>query len=431
MKIDAIAAPSPAPEHTPKNTRKTPSARPKSAVSTGVGLAGLVGMLIWFGIARYYLMSGPLAALVQVAACALPMVLWSIFIDKVHRNPTTGIDWAAPPRRLSDTFDASLAKLAGLWATWAIIGALYATIRFYSMGNYIFAMQVFTVGAVPLFVLSIPYILWIDTRMTNPKDGAWAFGSWLMGNRLADRSAMADHARSWAVKGFYMAFMLSIVPGNYANVVATRWTDIVSGPVALAEWLIRVMFLIDVSMGTVGYILTMKPLDAHIRSATPYASGWAAALMCYPPFVMIGVGAPFNYAIGTYGEDNWWHWFDGSPVLLWVWGGLLVGLTAIYAWATMAFGIRFSNLTHRGILTHGPYAWTKHPAYVSKNAFWWLASLPFLVTSGTGDAIRNTIIMAMVSGIYFWRAKTEEKHLGNDADYRAYAAWMKGRWRRA
>ena len=47
-------------------------------------------------------------------------------------------------------------------------------------------------------------------------------------------------------------------------------------------------------------------------------------------------------------------------------GCRLVLLTAIYAWGTVAFGIRFSNLTHRGILTNGPYAWTRHPAYVSE-----------------------------------------------------------------
>ena len=64
-------------------------------------------------------------------------------------------------------------------------------------------------------------------------------------------------------------------------------------------------------------------------------------------------------------------------------GAWLVFLTAVYAWATVAFGFRFSNLTHRGILTHGPYAWTKHPAYVSKNLFWWCAVLPFLATSGS------------------------------------------------
>src|SRR3712207_7356117 len=106
-------------------------------------------------------------------------------------------------------------------------------------------------------------------------------------------------------------------------------------------------------------------------------------------------------------------------------GGWLVFLTAIYAWATVAFGIRFSNLTHRGILTHGPYAWSKHPAYLSKNLFWWFATLPFLATSRNPvDMIRNTAILAAVSGIYYWRAKTEEKHLSADPAYREYAAWM-------
>jgi protein-S-isoprenylcysteine O-methyltransferase Ste14 len=101
-------------------------------------------------------------------------------------------------------------------------------------------------------------------------------------------------------------------------------------------------------------------------------------------------------------------------------------LTAIYAWATVAFGVRFSNLTYRGVLTHGPYRFTRHPAYLSKNLFWWSATLPFLVSSGSPvDAIRNTFFLACVSAIYFWRAKTEEAHLlGEDAKYREYHAWM-------
>lgn len=32
--------------------------------------------------------------------------------------------------------------------------------------------------------------------------------------------------------------------------------------------------------------------------------------------------------------------------------------------------------------------------------------------------------MAVVSGIYYWRAKTEERHLSADPDYVAYSAWM-------
>ena len=405
--------------------------RPRSAVSTGVGLAGLVGLALWMVAARYFHMYGPFSAVAAAFAAGIPMVVWSLLVDRVHRNPTTGMDWSRPARPLSETLDISLAKLAGLWATWAIIAVVYASARFYWVGNYTFAMKTFIVAAPFLFVASVPYILWLDTRLKNPRDGCWAFGSWLMGDKTAERSAIADHFRSWAVKGFFLAFMISIVPGGFANVVLRPWAEITAGPVPFANYLISFMFVIDVALATVGYLLTMKPLDAHIRSATPYAEGWIAALICYPPFILMGDGGPLNYRVATFGENSWFYWLDGNTALLWLWGGALVLLTAIYAWATVAFGLRFSNLTHRGILTHGPYAWTKHPAYLSKNAFWWLSTLPFLVTSGSlVDAVRNTAILALVSGVYWWRAKTEEKHLGNDADYRAYAAWMKSKWSR-
>ncbi|MFX4474207.1 hypothetical protein ABTA60_19890, partial [Acinetobacter baumannii] len=83
------------------------------------------------------------------------MVLWSVLVDKVHRRPSTGIDWARTPP-LKDTIDTSLTKLAGLWATWALIAAIYATGRFYWRGNFLFAREVFTVVAPVLFAASIP-----------------------------------------------------------------------------------------------------------------------------------------------------------------------------------------------------------------------------------------------------------------------------------
>ena len=32
--------------------------------------------------------------------------------------------------------------------------------------------------------------------------------------------------------------------------------------------------------------------------------------------------------------------------------------------------------------------------------------------------------MCAVSGVYYWRARTEERHLAGDPAYRAYAEWM-------
>ena len=117
------------------------------------------------------------------------------------------------------------------------------------------------------------------------------------------------------------------------------------------------------------------------------------------------------------------------PLLLWIWAAILIFLTAIYAWATVAFGLRFSNLTYRGVLTNGPYRFTRHPAYLSKNLYWWFATMPFIATTGSlTDSVRNTVLLGLVSAVYYWRAKTEEKHLSaEDPKYRDYSA--PGCWR--
>ncbi len=396
--------------------------RPPSAVSHGVGIAGLVGLMAWLTVAEWVRMDGPYAALIGLVACALPMVGWSFLVDKVHRNPTTGIDWAAA-RPWADTRDVSLTKLAGLFVTWGGIAVIYGVGRFYWEGNFAFAMWCFGWGMPIVAVIAVPYVLWLDRYLLEPRDGAWHLGAWLTGQGGVEHAAIYGHLRSWAVKAFFLAFMLAVVPGNYGGFVRTDLAGL-RDPVALAQWLIALMFVIDVGFATVGYILTLRPLDAHIRSANPFAAAWTAALMCYPPFILMEAGGPLDYHQGT---QEWTAWFAGHPWLLAVWGAVLVVLTAIYAWATVAFGLRFSNLTHRGILTHGPYAFSRHPAYLSKNLFWWLSTLPILTTGSMVDAVRATALMGVVSGIYYWRARTEERHLGLDPVYRAYSDWISRR----
>ncbi len=396
--------------------------RPKSAVSSGVGAAGLVGMAIWLWVARTYGLDGRFSALVNLLACGVPMVLWAVLVDKVHRNPSTGVKWENP-RPLKETLDISITKIAGLWLTWGGIAFVYAVCRFYWQGNFAFAMWCFQMAAPAIFILSIPYVMWIDRRLEQPKDGAWNLGAWLLGSKDdLDGEAIANHLRSWAVKAFFLAFMLAIVPPGFGAFIRASSDGILHNPIALANWLITGMFMIDVAFATVGYILTFRPLDSHIRTANPYAAGWMAALICYPPFIMMNTGGPLDYHPNT---SDWTHWLAGHDILLWIVGAVLVALTAIYAWATLAFGFRFSNLTHRGIITHGPYSWTRHPAYVSKNLFWWISTCPLLVTTGNwADAVRATALLTLVSAVYYWRAKTEERHLGADPAYREYSEWM-------
>lgn len=428
--------PSDAPASDPVVTAANP---PKSDVSSGVGLSGLLGLFAWVLFCRNFpilaegfglsgevgRLSGPYAALATVLFTAGPMAIWSLLVDRVHLRPSTGLDWTLN-RRVADVLPMSSIKIVGLWATWAIIGGLYCICRWYWDGDYLFAMEVLSIAIVPMVIGSVPYVLWLDRYMVKPEDGSWHFGALLIGREDWDSEAIKKHWRAWIIKGFFGAFMISILPGGFGYIVEAQPESILGNPVELGVFLITALFMIDVQIGTVGYLFTLRPLDAHIRSGNPFLAGWLAALLCYPPFVWGLIGNNNQILSYEMNTAKWDYWLAGNEPMLWVWATWLVVLTAIYAWATFIFGIRFSNLTYRGVITNGPYRFTRHPAYLSKNLYWWCASMPFLVTNGSGvDMIRNTFFLLCVNAIYYWRARTEEAHmLSEDPKYRAYYDWM-------
>lgn len=412
---------------------------PQSDVSVGVGYAGLLGLFAWLLFCRTYpvtadffnlpgpheRLSGPYAALMAVLFSAGPMAIWSVLVDKVHRNPSTGIDWSRV-RPVREVLDTSVTKIAGLWATWAILAGLYCLFRWYWMGNYIFAMDVLKVAGAAMFVFSVPYVIWLDRHLLEPRDHAWHFGAMLIGREAWDTEEVKKHWRAWGIKAFFSAFMLSILPGGWAFIVEAKPAEILTNPALLCGLLISILYLIDVQIGTAGYIFTLRPLDAHIRSGNPFLAGWLAALLCYPP--LSGINQIEGWRVFDYKQftADWSFWLADYTTLMWVWGAWLIFLTAIYAWATFAFGLRFSNLTYRGVITNGPYRYTRHPAYLTKNLYWWFSGLPFLVTNGSEtEMIRNCAFLLCYNAIYYWRARTEEAHLlAEDPKYREYHAWM-------
>jgi protein-S-isoprenylcysteine O-methyltransferase Ste14 len=395
------------------------AAPPTSAVSQATGLVGLAGLaaaVVWLQGAG---MAPAIGALICLAAAGLPMVVWALAVEKVHRRATTGLDFALR-RPAAEVWAGVRVKLVGLYAIWLALGAIYFAARTYAEPKFDVYFALLTVAIVPLAALAPLYLFLLDRHARDPHDGLWHTGRWLLG-RPADREKVADQLRGWAIKGFFLAFMVSVCPLVVAGVVAPDWARVLSDPAAAALLAIKAMFLIDVVFGTLGYLLTFRPLDSHIRSANPYLAAWVAALACYPPFLLVGQAGPLDYSAGT---QSWTVWFAGSDALLALWGGMLVALAGIYGWSTMIFGMRFSNLTHRGIVTNGPYRWFKHPAYLSKNLFWWLSVLPFLSLGGAEEAVRNCLLLGTVNLVYWLRAKTEERHLMADPDYRAYSAWI-------
>ncbi|MBI5187022.1 MAG: hypothetical protein HZA01_15050 [Nitrospinae bacterium] len=191
------------------------------------------------------------------------------------------------------------------------------------------------------------------------------------------------------------------------------------------------IFIIDVGLSIIGYACSSRWLGNKSRSVDPYFTGWLAALICYPPFNGITSNyLPYNQAFG------------GEPytVLL---AGLIGGAAgteaalsaidtalkimtlfafSIYVWATMAFGLRFSNLTHRGIISRGPYAYIRHPAFVAKNIAWWTENLRNFSSPW------QFVFLAVWNYIYYLRAVTEERHLGMDPRYIEYMNRVKSRF---
>lgn len=77
----------------------------------------------------------------------------------------------------------------------------------------------------------------------------------------------------------------------------------------------------------------------------------------------------------------------------------------------------------------GAYRYLKHPAYLSKNIYWWLHTVPWFGVVGL-DILRNILALVLVSSIYYLRAKTEERHLLQFEEYQKYSIWMRnnGLW---
>lgn len=172
--------------------------------------------------------------------------------------------------------------------------------------------------------------------------------------------------------------------------------------------LIHVFLTIDTGLAIIAYTVSTRWLGNRVQSIDMTASGWAAALLCYPPF-----NDALSQFIG-YGRFETTHW------LTWDWAKMLVMTLVlvcmgVYVWATMALGFKFGNLVNRGIVSSGPYRYLRHPAYAAKNLSWWLDNTHVLTNPAA------SLALLAWNMVYWWRGTTEEHHLLRDAGYRRYS----------
>jgi protein-S-isoprenylcysteine O-methyltransferase Ste14 len=283
-------------------------------------------------------------------------------------------------------------------------------------------------------VILLPYyLLQPDLTAKARVIAAWLAGQFLAPVRPSWGRPEQQAALAVALKFFFVPLMLNWLLGNTAEVLV-HWRALVQQGAGASLYpmftpifyplAFKILLMADVFLFTVGYIVEIPMLNNCIESVDPTASGWLVCLLCYPPF---------NQALNAFIP---WQSSDAPgfahPAMQVAFGCLMLALMGIYAWASVALGLRASNLTNRGIVSRFPYSQVRHPAYAAKNLAWWIGALPTLGIAFSGSVAAGlwaTACMAAWTLIYVARALTEERHLLMlDNGYSSYAERVRYRF---
>ncbi len=405
-------------QHSVKSMVKTPPTsehyveRPACSANFGLNSVAIgIFLIVPFVLKNTTGMGSLGITLFALVAAVLPLVIYDLKQGAMPR--------LEPRRSDPDVGSRILVKLFALTVIQAVLLGWYWLMRHYFDATFLDTFFAALKIIWPALLIVMPvYVYIVDQRQSEPEDILWKTGRLLLGQKsAAPAKEWKRFAAVWFIKGFFIPYMF---------VILVRYMDLIlqAPPVLdwtlMHIWLLDLCYTVDIAYGVLGYVLTCRLFGTHVRSTDPTILGWIVCLVCYGWF-----NANFGLSLLTYDDGLQWNdWFVLNPPVFWTAYVLILGLTFIYALSTVAFGYRMSNLTYRGIITSGPYRFTKHPAYLCKVASWWLISVPFLSIDGNDAAVRHTLALTAISVIYFLRAKTEENHLSNYPEYVAYAEWI-------
>ncbi|ARM91991.1 isoprenylcysteine carboxyl methyltransferase protein (plasmid) [Rhizobium sp. CIAT894] len=381
-----------------------------------IQVATLIGGVAGIALSNYLLLE-PGQAMALALFCLL--LVWivvdgmpatrGVWVSRQRRNEASALFW----RRVGT-------KLVGLAA---LLGAVVIACSVFPFFTQSSAVQWF-IGAghttIPISIVlagaTILYVAVTDLVAEEPDDYLHQAGRAVLMQDFREEDVLFA-LRLLAIKCFFLVLMFSSGMAALSDLAdKPAWAF----PPLSAAWFegwTRLVFLLDVILAAGGYIATFKLFGWHARATETTALGWLVCLVCYEPFF-----PAISHAFVPYGEGPGWESVirEGSAVFI-LWSAAMLFCALIYVWATIAFGPRFSNLTHRGIITSGPYRFIKHPAYVSKNIAWWLFAAPSFIASGFAEGLARAGMLAIVTLIYIMRARAEERMLSRDPAYRDYA----------
>lgn len=265
-----------------------------------------------------------------------------------------------------------------------------------------------------LIILIIFYVYFVDRRLLEPDDEYAKIGKMLNRKIPVDKKILKHFILKTLVKATFVPFMYTGFLGNLSLLLNTAWQFNAD---AISLLLFNFGISIDMLIGIFGYLFSSAIINNKIIDTESNLLGWVFALLCYPPLFWI-----MHKVNDQQDSLTWSDILPHDSLTFWI-VFLVINLTWIVYWlATFEFGMTFSNLSYRRLIDKGVYRYTKHPAYISKNLYWWLYTLPFMgVAFISIEWWKNILGLIFVSLIYYGRAKSEERHLMKFAEYRAYS----------
>ncbi len=170
------------------------------------------------------------------------------------------------------------------------------------------------------------------------------------------------------------------------------------------------------------YLTDLKIFKNKIKSTDTTPLGVLSCLVCYYPVTILTtkfILLPTESGIPV-----------GNPALLAILNVFIIIANLIILLATARLLGKSGNLTNRGIVTGFPYNIVRHPAYTMQVFYIILASIPvcFLPDFTLGEKLSVWIGVLIWMYIYYLRAVTEERHLIQDDEYKAYVEKVKYRF---
>lgn len=197
-------------------------------------------------------------------------------------------------------------------------------------------------------------------------------------------------------------------------------------------FLFNLIFFLDVAVFLFWYSVELKFLNNQIKSVEPTVLWWFVTLLCYPLLNQFTANV-INWYSSDLPDFVKVFWPESIYGFLTVFWGIIFLISMwVYVRASLALGLRASNLTNRWIVSWGPYKFIRHPAYFCKNFARIVWALPVVLYYIKVGDIRT--LFGVIASLIWWmtiyhlRAITEENHLWLDQDYLDYKKKVKYRY---